>query len=391
MMVLLVASALLAPAAAIAGPRGRKPAAPVRPVLGTGRSEIVQTAGSSDTDDGDDPPRQPSAANSRKEAAPEPFDESVALEGLARIDVLPPAIEERIIDLPIALQLAEAENPTIALGRQAIVEAVALQTGARGLLLPTLNAGTNYHLHQGVLLTSFGQVRNLNEQSLYVGGGARTLAAETVAIPAVRIFSHLGDALFAPLAAGQVVCARSADSIAIQNAMLLTVVRRYLELAMAEAALDAIHQGEDSMRIIVLSTAAFASTGQGREGDYQRARADALLLHAEEQRVQEEVAVTSAERSPAFPQLPTVSEAGVPGYAAEAWYGLYAPARTPSDIIDRLNKSAAKAVQSEAFKKLGVNEGLVMVAEPPEALDRYFSGEEERWRKVIQDAGIKIE
>jgi tripartite-type tricarboxylate transporter receptor subunit TctC len=103
------------------------------------------------------------------------------------------------------------------------------------------------------------------------------------------------------------------------------------------------------------------------------------------------IAVTSAERSPAFPQLPTVSEAGVPGYAAEAWYGLYAPARTPPDIIERLNKSAAKAVQSEAFKKLGANEGLVMVAQPPEELDHYFSGEEERWRKVIQEAGIKAE
>jgi tripartite-type tricarboxylate transporter receptor subunit TctC len=103
------------------------------------------------------------------------------------------------------------------------------------------------------------------------------------------------------------------------------------------------------------------------------------------------IAVTSAERSPAFPQLPTVSEAGVPGYAAEAWYGVYAPARTPPEIIDRLNRSAAKAVKSEAFKRLGSNEGLVMVAEPPEALDRYFAVEEQRWRKVIQDAGIKVE
>ena len=103
------------------------------------------------------------------------------------------------------------------------------------------------------------------------------------------------------------------------------------------------------------------------------------------------LAVTSAERSPAFPELPTVAEAGVPGYAAESWYGLFAPAKTPPEIIDRLNKSAATAVQSEAFKRLGVNEGLVMVAQPPEALDRYLRGEEERWRKVIQDAGIKIE
>jgi tripartite-type tricarboxylate transporter receptor subunit TctC len=103
------------------------------------------------------------------------------------------------------------------------------------------------------------------------------------------------------------------------------------------------------------------------------------------------LAVTSAERSPAFPQLPTVSEAGVPGYTAESWYGLFAPAKTPPDIVDRLNQSAALAVQSEAFKKLGVNEGLVMVAAPPQELDRYLRGEEARWRKVIQDAGIKVE
>src|SRR5581483_8043256 len=75
------------------------------------------------------------------------------------------------------------------------------------------------------------------------------------------------------------------------------------------------------------------------------------------------IAVTSAARSPAFPELPTVSEAGVPGYAAEAWYGLFAPAGTPAEIIARLNKSAAAAVRSEAFKRLGVNEGLVMIAE----------------------------
>jgi tripartite-type tricarboxylate transporter receptor subunit TctC len=102
-------------------------------------------------------------------------------------------------------------------------------------------------------------------------------------------------------------------------------------------------------------------------------------------------AVTSAERSPAFLDLPTVAEAGVPGYAAESWYGLFAPAGTPAEIIDRLNKSASLAVQSEAFKKLGVNEGLVMAARPPQELDRYFRGEEERWRQVIQDAGIKVE
>ena len=103
------------------------------------------------------------------------------------------------------------------------------------------------------------------------------------------------------------------------------------------------------------------------------------------------LAVTSAERSPAFPDIPTVAEAGVPGYSAESWYGLYAPAKTPADIVGRLNKSAAAAVRSDAFKKLGVNEGLVMVAAEPAELDRYVRGEEERWRKVIRDANIKVE
>jgi tripartite-type tricarboxylate transporter receptor subunit TctC len=103
------------------------------------------------------------------------------------------------------------------------------------------------------------------------------------------------------------------------------------------------------------------------------------------------IAVTSAERSPAFPKLPTVAEAGVPGYAAESWYGLFAPAKTPADIIDRLNKSAALAVQSAPFKRLGVNEGLVVITRPPEELDRYVRGEEQRWRRVIEDAVIKVE
>jgi tripartite-type tricarboxylate transporter receptor subunit TctC len=103
------------------------------------------------------------------------------------------------------------------------------------------------------------------------------------------------------------------------------------------------------------------------------------------------LAVTSAERSPAFPNLPTVAEAGVPGYDAEAWYGLFAPAKTPPEIIDRINKAAAAAVKADSFKKLSVNEGLMLVASPPAELDRYFREEEDRWRKVIQDAGIKAD
>jgi tripartite-type tricarboxylate transporter receptor subunit TctC len=103
------------------------------------------------------------------------------------------------------------------------------------------------------------------------------------------------------------------------------------------------------------------------------------------------LAVTSAERSPAFPQLPTVAEAGVGGYVLENWYGLFAPGKTPPEIVDRLNRAVGKALQSEAFLKIAANEGLTMIPAPPRDFARYFRGEEARWRKVIQDAGIKAE
>lgn len=262
-------------------------------------SNRIRLAGStaeSDLDETDvSPPvdERPDEATQRLAAA----DVGDPLSGLERKDVIPASGEELVIDLPTALRLAETANPTIGLGRQAISEALALQIEARGMLLPSLNAGTNYHLHQGRLQTSFGEIRSLNEQSIYFGGGARTLAAETIAIPAVRIFSHLGDAFYAPLAAGQVVSGRTSESIAITNSVLLDVVSRYLDLVAAEANLDAIHHSEDDLRQVVLATAAFAKTGQGRVGDFNRARTRALLLHSQEHQIQEEVAVASAELS----------------------------------------------------------------------------------------------
>jgi tripartite-type tricarboxylate transporter receptor subunit TctC len=103
------------------------------------------------------------------------------------------------------------------------------------------------------------------------------------------------------------------------------------------------------------------------------------------------LAVTSAQRSAAYPDLPTVAEAGVPGYAAESWYGVFAPAKTAPEVIALLNVAAGKSVKSPAFDKLVENEGLIMVGGPPERLDQYVRGEQARWQKVIGEAGIKFE
>jgi tripartite-type tricarboxylate transporter receptor subunit TctC len=102
------------------------------------------------------------------------------------------------------------------------------------------------------------------------------------------------------------------------------------------------------------------------------------------------LAVTSAARASTLPDVPAVAEA-VPGYAAESWYGLFAPAKTPASAIALLGAAVDKAIRAPAFDKLVTNEGLILVGGAPEQLGRYVQGEEARWRKVVQDAGIKDE
>jgi tripartite-type tricarboxylate transporter receptor subunit TctC len=103
------------------------------------------------------------------------------------------------------------------------------------------------------------------------------------------------------------------------------------------------------------------------------------------------LAVTSAQRSPAFVDLPTISEAGVPGYMAESWYGLYAPAGTPQGAIARLNASVEKAIRSGTFKKLETHEGLTFAHGTPEDFDRYVRGEAARWRDLVTAAHIQAQ
>ena len=102
--------------------------------------------------------------------------------------------------------------------------------------------------------------------------------------------------------------------------------------------------------------------------------------------------VTSAQRSasPELASVPTIAEAGVPGYVAESWYGLYAPAGTPGPVIARLNAAARKAVTSEAFRKRADAEGLIVSPGTPDELARYVRSEALRWSQVVKDAHISL-
>lgn len=102
--------------------------------------------------------------------------------------------------------------------------------------------------------------------------------------------------------------------------------------------------------------------------------------------------VTTSQRStsPDLAKVPTIAESGVPGYAAESWYGLFAPAGTPAPVIARLNAAARKAVTAEAFRKRAEAEGLIVSPGTPEEFGRYVHGEQVRWSKVVKDARISL-
>lgn len=212
----------------------------------------------------------------------------------ASVNVIPEC-ETSIIDLMTALRLAEMSNPQIAIARTTIQQAVARQIAAKSLVLPHLRAGSNFHLHNGILQNSFGLMRKVNARSFYLGGGARTLAAETVGFPAVQIAVHLGDALYEPLAAKQLIFTRQFEAQATSQEIFLEVANRYLEIMSAEAELKALRQSEVELAEIVRLTAAYARTGVGKDSDMRRARTEALLVRVEEERAQERLVVASAE------------------------------------------------------------------------------------------------
>jgi len=223
-------------------------------------------------------------------AAPDP--------GPAAPPTITPSIPQSVapypIDLATALRLADGQNPTIGEARVLILGALAERQAARALLLPYLNAGTNYHDHTGPLQRSSGAILPLTEQSLYVGGGARTVAAESVAIPAVNIYSPLTDAIFEPLAAQQRVVGARFNASDTANKVLLEVASLYLDLIGAESILEARRVSSGEADRVAASVAAFATTGQGRQADADRAEADRQLFRAEIRRAEERVAVASA-------------------------------------------------------------------------------------------------
>jgi tripartite-type tricarboxylate transporter receptor subunit TctC len=103
------------------------------------------------------------------------------------------------------------------------------------------------------------------------------------------------------------------------------------------------------------------------------------------------LAVTSAKRSSLLPDVPTVIESGLPGYEVNTYFGLFAPANTPREIVDKLQSEVAKAVQSADVKERFSSQGAEPVGGTPAALATLMKSEAEKWKRVIEAANVRLD
>ena len=103
------------------------------------------------------------------------------------------------------------------------------------------------------------------------------------------------------------------------------------------------------------------------------------------------IATTGAKRDPALPDLPTIAEAGVPGYESGVWFGLMAPAGTPRDIVMKLNAAGVQATKSPEFIKRMTDLGYNIIPGSPEDMARMLQEELKRWPPIVKKSGAKVD
>ena len=112
------------------------------------------------------------------------------------------------------------------------------------------------------------------------------------------------------------------------------------------------------------------------------------LIRAKRLRV---LAVSTRERSPSLPDVPTAMEAGVKDYEAIGWFGLLAPAGTPPGIVEQLSGEIAKAMSTPALRDRAMQEGATPIGSTPAEFDRFVRAEITKWTRIIREAGITLE
>lgn len=103
------------------------------------------------------------------------------------------------------------------------------------------------------------------------------------------------------------------------------------------------------------------------------------------------LAVTTAKRSPELPSVPTIAEAGVPGYEATSWFGMFAPAGTPAPVLAKLNAAIVKVLGQPDVKKKINEQGAEVYSETPEQFAAFIQTESVKWGKVVKESGASLD
>ena len=103
------------------------------------------------------------------------------------------------------------------------------------------------------------------------------------------------------------------------------------------------------------------------------------------------LAVTTAKRWPGAPDIPTMAEAGIPGYEATAWFGLLAPASTPKAIVELLQKNLMAILRLPEVEKMFFEQGAEPVGNTPDEFAKLIAAELQKWSKVVAATGVKLE
>jgi tripartite-type tricarboxylate transporter receptor subunit TctC len=103
------------------------------------------------------------------------------------------------------------------------------------------------------------------------------------------------------------------------------------------------------------------------------------------------IAVSGAARMKVLPDLPTIAESGVPGYSVDAWFGLFAPARVPPRIVEKLYVEASRAVRAPELERRMQAEATDVVGNPPQEFAAQVKAEYEKWRSLVAKAGLKVQ
>jgi len=103
------------------------------------------------------------------------------------------------------------------------------------------------------------------------------------------------------------------------------------------------------------------------------------------------LAVTTLKRSPAMPDVPTMDEAGLKGYEVSNWNGIWAPVKTPREVVERLNRDIARSLQAPDVKERVAALGNQIVADTPEEFAAYIRRETDKWSKLVKEANIQID